>query len=200
MFVNDVHLGHDAVSLAGAFTAGGYDTAYVGKWHLDGRGRSSFIPRDSRQGFDYWKVLECTHDYNRSAYYAGDSDEKRWWDGYDAAAQTRDAIDYLRTREGRKPFFIALSWGPPHNPCHTAPEPFQRLYRPENIEPTPNVPGPQRERSRELLAGYYAHGSALDACAGDLLAALGDEFLPGMDSMRRWHYPVNDLETVPYAN
>ncbi|MCB0095461.1 MAG: sulfatase-like hydrolase/transferase, partial [Caldilineaceae bacterium] len=36
VFVNDVCLSNEAVSLAQAFGAGGYDAAYVGKWHLDG--------------------------------------------------------------------------------------------------------------------------------------------------------------------
>ena len=98
VFVNDVELGQDATSIAQAFSAGGYDTAYIGKWHVNGRGRSRYIPPERRQGFEYWKVLECTHDYNHSAYYAGDSDEQLVWEGYDAVAQTRDAQAYLRDR------------------------------------------------------------------------------------------------------
>lgn len=43
------------------FADAGYQTAYVGKWHLDGHGRSNYIPPERRQGYDYWKVLECTH-------------------------------------------------------------------------------------------------------------------------------------------
>ena len=84
------------MSIADAFTRAGYDTAYIGKWHLDGHGRSSYIPPERRQGFDYWKVLECTHDYNRSYYYAGIDSEKKMWEGYDAQAQTRDAQAYIR--------------------------------------------------------------------------------------------------------
>ena len=64
-FVNDVHLSDRAVSLAGAFKNAGYDTAYVGKWHVNANGRSNYIPPENRQGFDYWKVLECTHNYNK---------------------------------------------------------------------------------------------------------------------------------------
>ena len=77
--------------MAEVFGAAGYDTAYIGKWHLDGHGRSAFIPPERRQGWDYWKAAECDHNYNHSHYYAGDSDEKQFWDGYDAFAQTEDA-------------------------------------------------------------------------------------------------------------
>ena len=90
LFVNDVPLDPHATSLGKVFAAHGYDTAYIGKWHVDGHGRSAFIPRERRQGFSFWKVLECTHNYNKSPYYA-DENVKLFWDGYDAIAQTREA-------------------------------------------------------------------------------------------------------------
>ena len=176
VFVNDVELGQDATSIAQAFSAGGYDTAYIGKWHVNGRGRSSYIPPERRQGFEYWKVLECTHDYNHSAYYAGDSDEQLVWEGYDALAQTCDAQAYLRNR-GDKPFLLVLSWGPPHAPYHTAPEEYQALYDPAAISLRPNVPTDWAENARQWLAGYYAHCTALDDCVGMLLQTLQEEGL-----------------------
>ena len=95
VFLNDVPLNPEAVTIAKVLRAAGYDTGYIGKWHVNGDGRSAFIPPERRQGFDYWKVLECTHDYNHSAYYA-DGPEKLYWEGYDAIAQTQDAQQYLR--------------------------------------------------------------------------------------------------------
>lgn len=172
VFVNDVCLQPRAVSLAQAFAAAGYDTAYIGKWHVDGHGRSAFIPAERRQGFDYWKVLECTHDYNHSPYYEGDSDTKRHWEGYDAIAQTRDAVASIRRHDPDKPFLLVLSWGPPHDPYSTAPAPFRGLYSPDRLVLRPNVPEPDAPKARERLAGYYAHCSALDACVGDLRNAL----------------------------
>lgn len=172
VFVNDVHLSDKATSIAEAFGSAGYDTAYIGKWHLDGRGRSSFIPRESRQGFCYWKALECTHDYNHSPYF-GDSPEKLYWDGYDAIAQTRDAVGYIGSRKRRdRPFFLVLSWGPPHNPYETAPEQFKRLYDPGRLALRPNVPPESAPPARQDLAGYYAHCSALDWCFGEVLKAV----------------------------
>ena len=88
VFVNDVCLNREAVSLAQAFGKAGYRTGYIGKWHLDGHGRSSFIPKERRQGFEFWRANECTHDYNHSLYYA-DLDEKHYWNGYDAAGADR---------------------------------------------------------------------------------------------------------------
>lgn len=172
VFVNDVYLRPPKTSLAEAFAAAGYDTAYIGKWHVDGHGRSSYIPPERRLGFDYWKVLECTHDYNDSPYYEGGSDAKRYWEGYDAIAQTRDAQDYIRAHRDSAPFLLALSWGPPHAPYETAPARYRALYDPQTLQLRPNVPASSAAEARTWLAGYYAHCSALDDCLQDLLGTL----------------------------
>ena len=170
VFVNDVCLSRDAVSLAQAFKQAGYQTAYIGKWHLDGHGRSSFISADRRQGFEFWRVGECTHDYNHSLYYA-DTDKKLFWNGYDALAQTEAARDYIRSHR-QEPFLLIVSWGPPHNPYETAPQQFRRLFDAEKIQLRKNVPVKAQTAARRDLAGYYAHGAALDQCVGRIVETL----------------------------
>ena len=212
VFLNDVCLSADAVSMAQAFKGAGYRTAYIGKWHLDGHGRSSVIPRERRQGFERWKVLECTHDYNHSAYYA-DSPEKLLWDGYDAAAQTREAARTIRGHDAAEPFLLVLSWGPPHNPYQSAPEQFRRLYRPEDIALRPNVPEAAAEQARTDLAGYYAHCSALDACLGELARTLDERGIAddtllvftsdhgdmlGSHGVQRKQHPYDESILVPF--
>jgi len=174
VFVNDVYLHQRGPSLADAFAAGGYDTAYIGKWHVDGHGRTSFIPPERQQGFQHWQVLECTHDYNHSPYFEGASPERHIWEGYDAIAQTCSAKDYLRQHNPAHPFLLVLSWGPPHNPYETAPDEFRSLYDPQQIILRPNVPIEMAEEARQWLAGYYAHCSALDWCLGELLRTLDE--------------------------
>ena len=172
VFLNDVYLQPRTPSIAHAFSAAGYDTAYIGKWHVDGHGRSKYIPPERRLGFDYWKVLECTHEYNDSPYYAGNSGEKLLWSGYDAIAQTRDAEAYIRSCGKDAPFLLMVSWGPPHDPYSAAPAKFRDLYNPESIVLRPNVPAEVADQARQWLAGYYAHCSALDSCVGTLLRAI----------------------------
>ncbi|MGC8668058.1 MAG: sulfatase family protein [Chthonomonadales bacterium] len=168
VFMNDVPLNPAEESMAKIFARAGYYTAYIGKWHVDGHGRSAFIPAERRQGFRYWKALECTHDYNHSAYYA-DEPVKRWWPGYDAEAQTDDAVRLIQSRaRGRAPFLLVLSWGPPHEPYGTAPPRFRALYDPKRLHLRPNVPAQDEEAARRDLAGYYAHCTALDECFGRL--------------------------------
>jgi arylsulfatase A-like enzyme len=177
VFVNDVQLNPEAQSLGKIFKSAGYQTAYIGKWHLDGHGRNSFIPVERRQGFDYWKALECTHDYNKS-YYWGIDDKKAKWEGYDAYAQTADAVNYIRDRKkGDKPFLMILSWGPPHTPFETAPESYKKIYRGKQLKLRGNVPDELKEKAIADLIGYYGHISALDSCIGVLQQTLKESGL-----------------------
>jgi arylsulfatase A-like enzyme len=183
-FVNDLCLNQTGPSIADVFNAGGYRTGYIGKWHLDGHGRSTFIPPDRRQGFEFFQALECSHNYNESPYYDNNDPELKEWAGYDAFDQTQSAIRFMRDNKN-SPFMLFLAWGPPHGPYLTAPKKFRDLYDPATLELPDNVPlkdeqfagvnpwGERvemkgRERVREVMAGYYAHCSALDECVGML--------------------------------
>jgi len=69
MIFNDLHLPEESYTMAEMFKESGYATAYIGKWHLDGMMRDQFTPPERRQGFEYWKALECSHEYNELFYY-----------------------------------------------------------------------------------------------------------------------------------
>lgn len=179
IFFNDKPLADQAVSIAEIYREHGYHTAYIGKWHLNGHPRGEDrnkhrvmpVPEERRQGFEYWKVLECTHDYNNSIYY-DENDVKHTWQGYDAEIQTDSAIAYIK-RMKDEPFMLFLSWGPPHDPYQTAPEKFRNLYTDwKSIKLRPNVPDSLAEKAVKQIAGYYAHIAALDEYLGKLLDAV----------------------------
>lgn len=178
LFLNDLRLNDKATSFAQALSGAGYDTGYIGKWHIDGTGRSAYIPPERRQGFDYWKVLECSHNYNDSQYYDQDSKEAKVWEGYDAYAQTKDAVAYIKSRalgdekEEKKPFGLFLSWGPPHAPYRTGPTKWLDRYDSRNLTLRQNVPPRLGKQAQSTYAGYYAHCSALDECVRWLVEAL----------------------------
>jgi len=187
VFYNDKPLDPKANSIAKIYKKAGYETGYIGKWHLNGHvpgektfeARLKFIPKERRQGFDFWQVLECTHDYNNSFYYE-DSPERKKWEEYDAIAQTKSAIGYIREKaNGEKPFLLMLSWGPPHAPYQTAPEKYRKMYSPQDIQVRPNVPEELRETARKEIAGYYAHIAALDDCMNELLHAIKEAGIEG---------------------
>jgi arylsulfatase A-like enzyme len=169
MIFNDIHLPEKELTMAEIFKKSGYSTGYIGKWHLDGMGRTSFTPPDRRQGFDYWKALECSHDYNSLIYYEGDNPEKKYWEGYGPYAETRDAEVYIRTNAGAEnPFLLVLAWGAPHFPHETAPATYRDQFQQENIMLRENVPDSMKAVAKKESVGYYAHILALDKCIGDL--------------------------------
>jgi arylsulfatase A-like enzyme len=178
VFYNDQPLSPEAVSMGKIYKEAGYQTGYIGKWHLNGReekdkpfsGRDKPVPKDRRQGFDYWKVCEVTHNYNESFYF-DENDEKHFWEGYDVFPQTDSAISYIQ-RHKEQPFLLYLSWGPPHDPYFTAPKAYRDLYDPSKISLRPNVPDEYQDSARNVIAGYYAHCTAMDKALGDLLDAV----------------------------
>ena len=128
---NGVALKPDAPTIAKAFNEAGYQTAYIGKWHLAsnvGRsnekigGRFNYsikpVPKRLRGGYeDYWlasDVLEFT-----SRGYKGhlfDSDMKKVpFKGYRADAVTDFALDFIKGSERDKPFFLFISYIEPHH-------------------------------------------------------------------------------------
>ncbi|AUS06313.1 sulfatase [Tamlana carrageenivorans] len=170
MFLNDLYLPSEELCMAEIFKAEGYNTAYWGKWHLDGHGRSAFTPKERRQGFDYWKALECSHDYNKMPYYDNDNPEIKYWDKYSPFAIVEDANSYLEKHaKGDAPFLAVVSIATPHFPHVSAPQKYKDMYPPESLILNPNVSPKFESRSREELQGYYAHATATDEAIGLLL-------------------------------
>ena len=178
VFMNDVLLDTNRTTIGKVFKENGYQTGYLGKWHVDGHGRSSYIPASRQQGFDYWKALECTHDYNNSAYYEGNSPVKKVWETYDAIAQTQDVCQYLKSQTKKDdPFFLVLSIGSPHDPYQTAPEKYRKMYENKIFTIRDNVPADKVEKVQNDLRGYYAHMTAIDDCIGQLRTTLKEQGL-----------------------
>jgi arylsulfatase A-like enzyme len=174
VFVNDVPLADDPDSLARCFARYGYRTGYIGKWHVDGAGRSAYIPSWRRQGFERFFALECTHDYLHSRYYADDDPVVRVWPGYDAKAQTEEACRWIREASREDPFLLVLSWGPPHGPwpAQSPPRQYMGRYDPSGFTLRGNVPDEIQDQAKGALHQYYAHCTALDECIRSLRDAL----------------------------
>ena len=179
VFINDVELKPKGVTWGESFARAGYQTGFIGKWHVYGSPdgqygrRLAYIPPEKRFGFAYWKASECSHEYNHSLYYEGNDPTPRYWVGYDAIAQTEDACALIaRQAKAREAYSLVLSLGPPHFPYATAPEKYRALYEQREIQLRPNVPPEHREEAIQTLRGYYAHMAALDDCVERLLGTL----------------------------
>lgn len=133
-FRNGIELPLDEKTIAHRFSETGYEVGYIGKWHLASTGdkadyRTRAVPPERRGGWkDYWlaaDVLEFTsHGYDG---YMFDADMNQVdFKGYRVDCLTDFALDYLRTRDGQRPFFLFLSYIEPHHQndhaCYEGPD------------------------------------------------------------------------------
>jgi arylsulfatase A-like enzyme len=114
-----VRLPADEITLAEALRAGGYATAFVGKWHLGDHAPS--LPHDL--GFDQWYGVLHSNDMSPLPLWRdGEIEEPH---PIDQAAltpkYTREAVAFIEAhRDG--PFLLYLAHTFPHIPLHATPE------------------------------------------------------------------------------
>jgi arylsulfatase A-like enzyme len=170
MFLNDLYLPSEELCMAEIFKAEGYNTAYWGKWHLDGHGRTNNVVPERRQGFDYWKANECSHNYNKMPYYDNNNPEMQIWKGYSPYAIAADANQYITDHaKDENPFLMLVSIATPHFPHNSAPQRFKDMYPKDKLHLPPNVPKDWEEKTLDELQGYYAHCTATDEAIGGML-------------------------------
>ncbi len=173
MFLNDLYLPSEELCMAEIYKEAGYQTAYIGKWHLDGHGRELNVAPNRRQGFEYWKGTECSHDYNKMPYYENENPEQKIWKGYSTFAMADDANQYFEKHaKDANPFLMVVSLGTPHFPHNTAPKQYQALYPDEKLKLNPNVPEDLKQEVFKELRGYYGHCTATDKAIGDMINKL----------------------------
>lgn len=122
---NGVPLPKDTKTLAHHFNEAGYQTAYIGKWHLasnrlPGVGfhcEKTAVPKDRQGGYQYWRasdVLEFTsHGYD--GYVFDEIGNKIDFKGYRADCINDFALEYLDKCNKDKPFFMFISQLEPHH-------------------------------------------------------------------------------------
>lgn len=147
MVINELRAMPDPDAIGHVLEENGYETAYIGKWHLYGRENSDapeheFVPPGPhRLGFDgEWKAYNMNHGYY-DGYYYEDTPEQVEVDGYLPHAMTDHAINFLeRSAENERPFALFLSLGPPHPPWtwENVPETFAHLFRTAEFPDPPN--------------------------------------------------------------
>lgn len=90
-------------TVAKALQKGGYNTAVIGKWHLN----------SNPVGFDHWEILPGQGNYYNPAFIQMDGKAKRF-EGYATDLTTDKAIDWLDGRDSSKPFFLMCQHKAPH--------------------------------------------------------------------------------------
>jgi len=170
-------------SIGNHYKKAGYNTAYVGKWHLFSRARRTrFEPEGAgRHGFDYWQMWFNTNPHYDSSYtYDPKTGKRATPKGYNATLMTDQALTYLDAQKSsEKPFCLFVSVNPPHTPFYDAPQEFQKMYKGKLAE-RPNVQESgvskklikKHKNPQHFLKGYYSHITAVDREIGRVMAKL----------------------------
>lgn len=162
---NGVPLPPNTKTLAEQFKNGGYQTGYIGKWHL---AAEEPVSPERRGGYDFWLAsngLEHTSDAYDTVVYDNDSQPVKL-PGYRVDALTDAAIRYIDTNQDDA-FFLFISYLEPHHQNQTddypAPEGYREKYTSTWIPPDLQALGGNAHQS---LGGYYGMVKRLDEALG----------------------------------
>lgn len=166
---NEYELRHDIPTLPGVLKQAGYHTAYVGKWHL---GYGPYTP-DKRYGFDTMAAYNINRDAFYGSYHLNEEGpfEMRDWH---PTMETNLAIDFIRKHQQMQPedpFFLMMSWLPPHWPYETFPKEYD-IYDGDKLTISPNTPKQLEAWERRETAMYYGNVTGLDDQFGRLMKTL----------------------------
>jgi len=168
---NEIPLPSSAKTLAHHFREAGYDTAYIGKWHL---ANEEPVPEFKRGGYGYWlasNILEFTSDAYSTTVYNNDNQPVKL-PGYRVDALADAAIRYIDAHRER-PFYLFVSFLEPHHQNsidgYPAPDGYRERYVGRWVPPDLTALG---GTAHQHLAGYYGMVKRLDEALARLFDAL----------------------------
>ncbi len=148
----DVMLQPDETCISDVLADSGYETCYIGKWHLDlpelnvtdkpasgAKGWDAYTPPGpKRHGFRNWYSYGAWDDH-LSPHYWGDSPEKIKVQQWSVEHETDKAIEFIEKRDQEKAFALFVSWNPPHSPFDQVPDKYRKVYEGMDLKFRKNV-------------------------------------------------------------
>lgn len=183
---NGIPLPDGTKTMAHYLNDAGYQTAYIGKWHLasdryPGIGvhcESTPIPKERQGGYQYFRgadVLEFTsHGYD--GYIFDGDGNKLDFTGYRADCINDYALEFLDKRDKDKPFFMFVSQLEPHhqNDHHTY-EGYKETVDDYKDYPLPDDLTFLKGDYKEMYPDYMSAINRLDYNVGRLVEKLKEE-------------------------
>lgn len=180
---NGLALKDDEQTLAHFFKQHGYQTGYIGKWHLGGTGTEP-VPVARRGGYDEWwtasdAIERTSHPYEGHVFDANNKPIE-FSKKYRVDFLTDLAVDFVRQKKD-KPFFLYLSYLEPHHQNDekrfVAPNGYADRYRNTFQIPRDLAPFPGDWKSQ--LPDYYGIIARIDECFARLRQELAAQKVDG---------------------
>ena len=183
---NGIALSKDVETLADHFNSNGYETAYIGKWHLASdrypvigvHCEKTAVPSERQGGYKYWRaadILEFTsHGYD--GYVFDESGNRIDFKGYRADCINDFALEYINNYSDDKPFFMFISQLEPHHQndrnCFEGPKEKVEAFR---SYPLPDDLTFLKGNYEKEYPDYLAAINSLDDNVGRLVQTLKDK-------------------------
>jgi arylsulfatase A len=157
--LSPMHLRQEEITIATLLKKAGYDTAHVGKWHLNGMFNLPGQPQPDDHGFNHWFSAQNNalpnhrnpYNFVRNGIPVGERE------GYSGQIVAGEAIRWLtKVRDPSKPFFLFVCFHEPHEPIATD-KSFADLY------PSPGDPS---------RAAHHGNITQMDDAFGRIMRAL----------------------------
>jgi len=158
-----VDLDPDTPTYPGLLRDAGYETAFIGKWHM---ARWS----TPRAGFDHWVSFNGQGRYERNSLNV----DGEWVqsDRYVTDELTERALEFV-SKPREQPFLLVLSHKAVHAPCRPAPR-HAYLYRDIEIEPPAGASPDEAVAHERYLRDYARTLASVDEGLGRLRSRLED--------------------------
>jgi len=159
-----VHLPKSETTVATLLKQAGYDTAHVGKWHLNGKFNQAAQPQPGDHGFDHWFSTQnnAIPSHENPKNYVRNGKAVGPLEGYSCQLVADEAIDWLQQQQSAdksNPFFMFVCFHEPHEPV-ASPKELVKAYLPQ--------------AKNEAEAQYFANVGNIDLAVGRLMKTLDD--------------------------
>ncbi|MEG1834938.1 MAG: sulfatase [Oscillospiraceae bacterium] len=190
----DVELNENQLCITDVLKSENYNTAYIGKWHLDiPSARKRPKPHDGatqwdaytppgkrRHGVDFWYSYGTFDDHLNPHYWTDSRKMIKIKNKWSVEHETEIALNYIKdVMNSENPFAMFLSYNPPHTDYDLVPKCFlneyidKKLNLRENVGAT-TIDGSQvfDRKTKDIIANtkkYYAAISGIDYYLGKIL-------------------------------
>jgi len=189
-------LNMNAEGIGDVYSKSGYDCAYIGKLHVDFPTPNNpdnpgsyvekqrpvwdaYTPKERRHGFNYWYSYG-TFDEHKNPHYWDTDGKRHQVNEWSPTHETNKAIDYLKNkkneRSGNKPFFMMVSYNPPHSPYNSLDDCMEEDYNLYKNKPLDSLlirPNADTKMAKAASVRYYfASVTGIDREFGRILATL----------------------------